>query len=102
MNMSDLSIPDQYAYGCQMQRGNVKARAEVRETVIKRGAYTMNGSAYGIKRTRLGSKQEIIGRELLLEAKGNLTRALHAAGWHSERIMWGGAEVVLWWPPVAQ
>lgn len=79
--------------------GNIRTHAWVRETVIRRGAYEMWVSASPIKGTHLGRKQKLQAIDLKLEVKGALAADLYAAGWHTERIEWGGSQQVLWWPP---
>lgn len=80
--------------------GNVKAVALVKSTPIRRGAYQMETYAVNTKRAALGAKQQQIASDLKLEAKGNLTRQLYAAGWHTEQLSWGGKNVILWWPKI--
>lgn len=100
MNISDMTIPNEFAYTCQMTKGNVKAIAQVRQTVIRRGAYEMQAGVFNTTRAKLGSKQKVVADDLSLEAKGNLTRALYAAGWRSEQMKYGGKDIILWWPKI--
>lgn len=83
----------------QLQRGNIKAYAVIRETVAKPGAYIMTTMAYNHTGAKLGSRQQRIADDLKLEAKGQLTQALYAAGWHSEQVTDRIGIQILWWPP---
>lgn len=98
LHIEDATSPNQAAYLCHMQRGGVKAIAGARQSVIRKGAYEMSVNASNGQGRPLGSKQQQVAADLTLEAKGNLTRALYSAGWSSEKITWGGNEVILWWP----
>lgn len=94
----DLTKTGEYAYSSQRTRNGVKALATVRQSVMRRGAYQMSVSAYAVSLRPLGSRQQATADDLKLEAKGELTRALYAAGWHSEQVPSGGSTIVLWWP----
>jgi hypothetical protein len=96
--VSDLTVPGQVAYRCQIQVGNVKAVAAVRDTTIRRGAYQLSTYAVNATGAALGKRQGQAAQAMRDEARAVLAQALAAAGWREERIDWGGREVALWWP----
>jgi hypothetical protein len=94
--MTELTTPI-----AQVKRGNVKAVASVRGTVIRRGAFQLCVSAYNVTGAALGQRQQRTAADLKLEVTGQITSTLYADGWHTEQIVWAGQPVILWWPPVS-
>lgn len=101
MYLDDMSKPGAYTYQCVIRRDGLEGRALVRQQMLApfKGAYEMD--AYGAKQRggRMGTQQQQRADDLALEAKGNLTRALYAAGWSSEQRAYAGRTCILWIAP---